>query len=419
MLTEAEKRVSQRVLALKDELIDVLSQLVSINTADPPGENYEQIARFLFTYLEELADKAEIVQASSESLIEQAVKPLNRPIVLAEIIAPGTSPVLHFNGHYDVVPATDGWDTDPYQPTIKADRLYGRGSSDMKSGIAAMLVAVKALRVEGINLGGTISFSFVPDEERDGPAGTRFLLEQKGIPADYCIIGEPTYSTDFYNGHKGCLWLEVTTEGKAAHGSSPWRGINAFDEMIEFVSEVNTKIKPKLIHQSDTEINPSTASKKGAITLGGQISSGKLPNVVPSQCKMTIDRRLAPGESAKKALADFNSIIRSLKERDSKFSGDIRVLSQYEACITPAESPLVSLLKQSIKSVTGKTPKISLMTAGCDLRYFHAAGIPTVIYGPGNSSVVHQANEFVEIDRLITAAQVYALTAIRILGIGN
>jgi len=418
MLTKTEKKVSQRVLALKDELIDVLSQLVSINTADPPGDNYDNCARFLSTYLEELSTCVEIIQAPPESLPKHPStgKLLSRPIVLAQINGSGNGPILHFNGHYDVVPATDGWDSDAYRPTIKAGRLYGRGSSDMKSGIAAMLVTAKALRIEGIDLGGEISFSFVPDEERDGPTGAQFLLEQKGKMADYCIIGESTNGTDFYNGHKGCLWLEVTTHGKAAHGSSPWRGINAFDEMIEFVSEVNSKIKPKLIYQSDIELDSLTASEKGAITLGGQISSGEVPNVVPSQCKMTIDRRLAPGESAEQALADFNSIIQSLKVNDSKFSGDIRVLSQYEVCMTPAESPLVSTLKQSINSATGRIPKVSLMTAGCDLRYFHTAGIPTVIYGPGNSSIVHQANEFVEIDRLITAAQVYALMAIRLLG---
>ena len=102
MLTETEKRVNQQVIALKDELVDLLSQLVSINTADPPGDNYEQIVHFLITYLEEIATYAEIVQASSESLTKQAEKSLSRPIVLAKIIGLRGKPILHFNGHYDV-----------------------------------------------------------------------------------------------------------------------------------------------------------------------------------------------------------------------------------------------------------------------------------------------------------------------------
>lgn len=418
MLSQLEQKVGKRVLALKDELVEVLSRLVAIDTADPPGENYDECANFLAAYLEELPAHVEIVQAPPESLPRHPStgKPLSRPNVVAEIVGLENGPVLHFNGHYDVVPAAGDWTFDPYRPEVKQGRLYGRGSADMKGGIAAAVVAARALKLENINLAGTISFSFVPDEENDGPAGAKFLTEQKRVPADYCIVGEPSGGTGFFNGHRGCLWLEVTTYGKPAHASSPWKGINAFDKMVEVVQEINARIKPGLLHQEDVELDAATASKTGAIALGGRVATGDSPNVVPARCTMTIDRRLVPGEDMQKVLGDFSSILESLKKRDTRFSGDIKVLSQYEACVTPAESRLVNMLGESLESVTGRTPGISLMTAGCDMRYFHSAGIPTVIYGPGDLLMAHRVDEYVEIGQLITAAQVYALTAMRLLG---
>ena len=419
MLSQVEQRVCKRILALEDELIQVLSQLVSINTADPPGENYDECAKFLSTYLEELAARVEIEQVPRESLPchPSTGKPLSRPNVIAEIVGSENSPVLHFNGHYDVVPAVGDWTFNPYEPEVKEGRLYGRGSADMKAGITAMIVAAKALRLENINLAGTISFSFVPDEENDGAAGSKYLTEQKRVQAHYCIIGEPSGGTDFFNGHKGCIWLELITYGKPAHASSPWKGINAFDKMIEVVQEINAKIKPSLLHEEDIELDIFTASKTGAIALGGKVSTGDSPNVVPPRCSMTIDRRLAPGEDVQKVLGEFSSILESLKKRDPKFSGDIKVLSQYEACVTPVESRLAKILREPLISVTGKTPEVSLMSGGCDMRYFHSAGIPTVIYGPGGLFMAHQADEYVEVGRLITAAQVYALIAMKLLGV--
>lgn len=418
MLNQLEQKVCNRILALENELIEVLSKLVSINTAVPPGENYDECANFLATYLEKLAAHVEMVQVPPESLPHHSLtgKPLSRPNVIAEITGSENGPVLHFNGHYDVVPAGGDWTFDPYGPEVKGGRLYGRGSADMKSGITAALVAAKALKLENVNLAGTISFSFVPDEETDGPAGTKFLTEQKRVQADYCIVGEPSGGTDFFNGHKGCVWLEVTTYGKPAHASSPWKGINAFDKMVKVVQEINTRIKPGLLHQEDIELDTSTASKTGAIALGGKVATGDSPNVVPARCSMTIDRRLAPGEDMQKVLGDFSSILESLKKDDPKFDADIKVLSQYRACVTPIESRLVNVLWDSLKSVTGKPPEISLMTAGCDMRFFHFMGIPTVIYGPGDLSMAHRVNEYVEIGQLITGAQVYALTAMRLLG---
>ncbi len=418
MLNQLEQEVCKRVVDLEDELVSVLAELIAVPTADPPGENYDKCAKILSEYLESFGAHVETVEVPCEALGRHiaAAKPLSRPNVVAKIAGSERSPVLHFNGHYDVVPAAEGWTSNPYKPEVRDGRLYGRGSVDMKGGIAAMMVAAKALRTENVSLAGTLSFSFVPDEEDDGEAGAKFLTEQKKVQADYCIVGEPSGSTGFFNGHRGCLWLEITTHGKSAHASSPWLGINAFDRMVKVIEQINTKIKPNLLHGQDIGFDMSAVSETGAITLGGKVATGDLPNIVPSLCTMTVDRRLAPGENPQRVLQDFSSILVSLSEKERDFAADIKVLSQYEACVTPINSQLADTIKEILKSITGKEPGISLLMGGCDMRYFHRQGIPTLIYGPGDTSLPHQADESVELTALTTAAKVYALAAMRLLG---
>jgi len=281
---------------------------------------------------------------------------------------------------------------------------------DMKGPIAAMLVATKALISEGVSLGGTLSFSFVPDEENDGTAGTKFLLEQKGLDADYCIVGEPSGKMTLFNGHRGCLWLEIETSGRAAHGSAPWTGINAFEKMVQVVNQIERKIKPKL------HAGKGSRDKPGTITVGGKVITGEVPNTVPQTCTMTIDRRLAPGESIEAVKSGFSEILTALAKEDAEFKAEMRVLSGYDPCITPLTSELVRTVSNALGSISGESPQVSLMMAGCDMRYFHQKGIPTVVFGPGELSMAHQSDENVAIEELMMGAKVYALSAIRLLG---
>jgi len=132
---------------------------------------------------------------------------------------------------------------------------------------------------------------------------------------------------------------------------------------------------------------------------------------------MTVDRRLAPGENLDEVLKGFTSIMKFLKTKDPDFNGDIKVLSHFEAGVTPTESELIQTVKGSIEAVTDRTPKVTVMAGSCDMRYFQASEIPTVIYGPGNMELAHQTDEYVEIWQLVLAAKVYALTAMKLLGI--
>jgi len=414
MKNDLEKRVCSRIIDLKAELIWLLCELISIPTPNPPADNYDNFVQFLSKYIKTLGINVVVKKASSECLPDYKNKSLSKPNILAELKGSKNSPILHFNGHYDVVPAKEKWKfSEPYLPKIENDRIYGRGSSDMKSGIASMLIAAKAFKIENIQLPGKVVFSFVTDEENDGEFGTKFLIESEKIQADYCIIGEPSGGINYSNGHKGCLWLEIIIYGKAAHAAKPWMGINAFDKMIDLVKEIKKKLKLESNYRRGKETNYKY--ENGTITIGGKIKTGDSINVVPPYCSFTIDRRLGIRENTTDSLNEIVSIIDSIKKKDLNFISDIKVLSKYEPCTTPIDSKLISIIKESIKSVTNKTPKISIMSGGCDMRYFHQMGIPTVIYGPGNINLSHQVDEYVEINSLITAAQVYALSTIRLL----
>ena len=416
-LSQLEQRLCQKIQANERELIALLRDLVAIDTSDPPAENYDKCSDYLVTYLSDFLNDISILDLYNDSKSYNANKKMPRPNVLG--ILPGTNnrPTLHFNGHYDVVQATGNWNNGPYNPVIKDGRLYGRGSADMKAGIAAFLIALKTLVKESIPLKGALSFSFVPDEENDGPAGTKFLIEQNKVSADYCIVMEPSGGYGIYNGHKGNLLLELTVFGKAAHASSPWEGINAFDKMIDILTELKAKLKSKYKTDQYYILDPTQIREAGTISIGGRVSTGESPNVVPSKCSVTLDRRLAPGETITEALNDINSTLVAAKKKDPKLQANINILSEYEPCAISIDSPLVNVLTSSIESITNKQPSISLMKAGCDMRYFNYAGIPTVIYGPGDLSIAHQVNEYVDLSQVLLAAQVYAVTAIRLLEI--
>ena len=405
IMDEVEERVCGRITALQEDLVGLAKELISVPTEDPPGENYDQCVRVIADYLKALDAKVEILQG----IPPQDRKSVSRPNVLAEIKGKQDSPHLHCNGHYDVVPASKDWSVDPYKPVVRDSKLYGRGSVDMKGAIAAMLVAAKAVCAEKIPLDGTWSFSFVPDEEMDGEAGTKFLVEQKKVKADYCIVGEPSGGKSLYNGHLGCLWLEVKTIGKAAHASAPWAGVNAFEKMVHFVNAIERQIKPQL------EQKRKIGGPCGSIALGGKVETGDVPNSIPASCTMTIDRRLVPGEEVKRVFAGFSEILKKLEEEDPDFRAEAKILSSYEPCLTSVESALVKTVADAVRSISRESPKVTLMMAGCDMRYFHQAGIDTIVYGPGELSLAHQTDEHVAIADLVLAAKVYALSAIKLL----
>ena len=225
---------------LAPRLVALLRELIWIPTVNPPGDGYEEFCALLQAVYRELGYATEIVRVPSERLEELAPQGggLPRPNLIGKLA--GDGPLVHLNGHYDVVPVGNDWTRDPFGGELDDGWIYGRGAADMKSGLAAQVIAVEALR--RTEWRGRIVQSAVADEETVGVenAGMGFLVEQGRLEgADAVIITEPFAPDGVGIGHKGAIWGEITIFGKQAHGSSPRLGVNAVEAMARYLAAID------------------------------------------------------------------------------------------------------------------------------------------------------------------------------------
>ncbi|MEM4481486.1 MAG: M20 family metallopeptidase [Desulfurococcaceae archaeon] len=313
--------------------------------------------------------------------------------------------VLQYNGHYDVVPPGDGWSSDPFSPVIKGGRLYGRGTSDMKGGIAAILASlVYFAQVKEPSL--IVEAALVPDEEIGGITGTGYLIKELGSRPDWAVIGEPSGINNIYIGHRGTLWLMIKILGKQAHGSSPWVGDNAFKKMLTYASIFLDKYEKYLNNKASKLVYEDPRASKPSLSVGGLLLSAGAVNIVPGISGFSVDRRLIVEESAEEVLSEIIMLDEEIK-KDTGIQSEIEVLNKSNPAYTPESSPIVSTLRDVVKAVTGAEASSTICNGGLDLKYYTNAGIPAVAYGPGNGEVAHKADEYIEIDHLEKAIEVY------------
>ncbi len=401
-------KVSEAVEALRKELVEFTEELIRIPTANPPGENYDRCVELIASRLEEIGLEVKLIEVPEEKLREYGLSP-PRICLLAYLRGSSKGSSLHFNGHYDVVPAGEGWTKNPFEPVIEGGKLYGRGSADMKGAIASMVAAVEALATADIDFSGEASLSMVPDEEIGGFNGTGYLVEQGLVKADAAVVGEPSGIDNLCIAHKGALWLEITTVGKAAHASMPHLGINAVEKMAKVVLEL-AKLSEKLRERKTKAPMPEDV-KTPTIMVGGVISGGVKVNVVPERCSVTVDRRLIPEESLEEAEAEIVEVIERLRREDPELVVEVKPLLKASAAITSEDEEIVKSMIRAVEAATGKPPKKTGIAGFTDMRFLNTL-MPTVIYGPGRMEMAHVADECVDIDDLVTAAKVYTLCAI-------
>jgi len=318
---------------------------------------------------------------------------------------------LYFSGHYDVVPAQD---PSQFQPCLKGKNLFGRGSSDMKSGLAAMLFAAIALRDNGALRSGRIGLVFVPDEETAGPRGSRTLAD-RGILGQHAIgmlTPEPTGGI-VWNANRGAITLNVILKGKTAHVGRQYEGINAFDHMLKVAGAVSA-LKAE-VEQRATALHISPkAARRSILLMGGQSQSGANFNIVPERCSFTIDRRINPEEDLETEKQRLFSLLDELKRAGLDL--EVKVLQEGQSSSSAEDAPLGRALARSIRTVTGKTPRFEMCGGLLETRFYAQRGIPAYAYGPGLLSVSHGPKEFVPIDRIAECAAIYALAAAEMLG---
>lgn len=411
-----KERVFAAVEELADEMVGFLSEMIRIPTVNPPGECYEEFVGYFGRRVSNLGYETEILRVPAERLEELAPHSggLPRPNLVARLGDASSGPTVHLNGHYDVVPAGSDWTRDPFGGEVADGKIYGRGASDMKGGLACQIYAVEALRRAGIEIRGAVVQSAVGDEETVGNvnAGMGYLVE-RGVVAkentDALIITEPFGPDGVGIGHKGAIWGEVTVFGEKAHGSSPLLGTNAIELAARFLSRIATDLQPRLARRKTNLLVTPEESVSSTLSFD-TISGGVATNIVPDRCVMSFNRRLIPGENLDEARSELLSYLEKMKYEDANFRYEYRETYATGATLVSSKEPLVVAAKGAVRSL-GMEPR-ELISAGSDDQRFvvHGAHVTnSIIYGPGRTRLAHIADEYISVEDLVIGAKVLAL----------
>ncbi|MFC2053880.1 ArgE/DapE family deacylase [Chloroflexota bacterium] len=310
---------------------------------------------------------------------------------------------LLLNAHMDTV-GVEGMSIDPFSGEIRDGRLYGRGSLDMKASLAAMVAAAKALVDAGIALSGDLLITTVADEEHSS-IGMEALVQQ--VSADAAIVTEPT-DMHISRAHRGFIWFDVETIGRAAHGSRYTEGIDANMRMGRFLAELD-KLEQELLRR---EGHPLT----GPPSLhAARLRGGKEVSIYAASCLLQIERRTAPGEIVEEATSELQEIIDRLTAQDSTFKATVEPTFWRLPFEIDSEAPIVNILDQALGARIGHHPTHTGQTFWTDAALLAEAGIETVLLGPKGSGM-HSAEEWVDLESVLDLAYVLTETAIHYCG---
>ncbi len=418
MLTKAEENIIEEVDRLKSKIIELTKDLIRIPTENPPGRNYRKCAELLADMLEKLDYEVELVEVPA-SLAEKLAphgESLPRVNVVAQLR--GSERALHLNGHFDVVPAGSGWSKPPFGAIEEDGRIYGRGASDMKAGIAAQIYAIEAIRGSGAALKGTIIQTLTVDEETGGFAGLGYLIEnyfKKRKFGDYCIIADVSSVGRVCIGHRGVIWWELITRGIKSHGAQPHLGENAVEKMLYILTRVLNRLKPKVESRRSTWPILPEECRTPSISVN-MISGGYARNIIPDLCIASLDRRVIPEEDLSDVRREFMEALESAK-REAGVDCEVVEVMSVPPLHTSPDSKLARVICSKIRSLTGMKPELFLLPATCDMKFVLSKLnlSECVVYGPGLPALAHTTDEYVSIQDLILYTKVLATSIANIL----
>ena len=369
-------------------VLDLLSDLVATNSVNPdvgngPGES--ALSNLLLERLSVVGDLD----------VRQQHVTGDRSNVVAVLRGTGGGRSLMLNGHMDTV-GVEGMSIEPFRPVLKDGFLHGRGTCDMKGAIAAMIGAAKSLAGSQSKLRGDLILSFVVDEEHTSVGIAKLVEEYR---ADAAIVGEPT-DMKIATAHKGFVWIEVETKGKAAHGSVPEKGIDAIVHMAKVVTRLN-ELQDKLNAREHPLLGPPKIHTS-------TIQGGTHWSIIPNRCVLRLERRTLPEETTTLVMKEIDELLHSISLEDDNFKAEARKIFERPPLETAPNEPIVQTLQQTITETTGtnQTPVgVPYWTDGAILS--HSASIPTCLFGPGDISVAHSPDEYVNAENVLQAADIY------------
>jgi acetylornithine deacetylase len=365
---------------------DLLAQLVAIDSVNPSlvagGAGEREIAAFVFSWAADNGIEAQVLEGTP-----------GRPSVVVRAPGSGGGKTLLLCGHYDTV-TVEGMEN-PHTPRVDGDRLYGRGAYDMKAGVAAALIACR--EAAALGLAGDVVVAAVADEEH-ASLGVQEVLQT--VTADAAIVTEPT-EMELVVAHKGFVWSEIEVTGKAAHGSRPHLGVDAI-------------VKTGPILTAIGELDEALAARTHPLLGRGSvhasvIEGGEELSSYPARCVLGLERRTLPGESG----ADVEAELRALLRRCGAADAAQRTLLVREPFEIAEDDTLVGLVRDAGAGALGAPPAIGGASYWADAAFIAAAGIPTVMFGPGGEGA-HAAEEWVSIADTEAVARVLVATATRL-----
>lgn len=328
---------------------------------------------------------------------------------------------LILNGHIDVVPEgnIDDWNADPFSGLVMDGKVFGRGSTDMKGGNVTLLLAMEVIHELNITLKGDLIFQSVIEEESGGAGTLAAIL--RGYQADAAIIPEPT-NLKFFPVQQGSLWFRVIIKGKSAHGGTRYEGKSSIDLTMKVISEI---ARLEEARNKEWKLHPLFKNTSIPIPINiGKMTSGNWPSSVPETTVIEGRLGIAPTETMEEAQKSLELMVDGLNQTDSWFKTKPIELEWFGARWLPSnlslDHPILKTVTEQFKKVTGTEPIIEASPWGTDGGYLSTVGgIPVLVFGPGETKLAHDANEYIEIDKIIAAAEIIALSIIEWCGIAE
>ncbi|GGD46649.1 acetylornithine deacetylase/succinyl-diaminopimelate desuccinylase family protein [Sinisalibacter lacisalsi] len=425
-MTDLTQTLLAEIAARREALVALTQGLVRIPTLNPPGRQYRELVDWLAARLQTHGWEVELIRAEGAPGDSDRWPRWN---LVARIEGASPGDCVHFNGHHDVVEVGEGWTRDPFAAEIEDGRIYGRGTCDMKGGIATAIIAAEAFVAANPGFSGAIELSATADEESGGYGGVAYLAERGYFSPErvqHVIIPEPLNKDRICLGHRGVWWAEIETKGRIAHGSMPFLGDSAIRHMGAVLEEMERALFPLLAgKRTEMPVVPDGA-KQSTLNInsihGGEAEpepgfTGFPAPCVADRCRIVIDRRFLIEEDIAEVKDEVRALMERVKAERPGFAYEIRELHEVIPTMTDRDAPVVRSTAAAIEKVLGAQPDYVVSPGTYDQKHIDRIGRlrNCIAYGPGVLDLAHQPDEWIGIDDMVDSAGVMALVLAELL----
>ena len=438
-MTTAIDQLLHHIELKRDEVTALTQALVQIPTTNPPGDCYAACAQLIGNRLAKKGFTVEYIRAEGAPG-DSNQHPRINVVARWQKNASVQGECVHFNSHIDIVEPGSGWTYDPFAATVHEGRIYGRGTCDMKGGLASSIIACESLIESGIAIPGALEISGTVDEESGGFAGVGYLAERGYFSkprVHHVIIPEPLGVDRICLGHRGVWWGEIETKGHIAHGSMPFLGDSAINHMSAFIHLLESQLQPRLSRRITAEpVEPAGArastlninsihggqvEQKYALDARGWPTADTPAPLVAHSCRAVLDRRFISEENLEAVKQEIIDMLEELKLNRKGFDYAVREIMSFVPTATPKDAPVVDATARAIARVLGREPRYISSPGTYDQKHIARSGKlrDCIAYGPGILDLAHQPDEYVGIQELVDSAKIMALAALSLTGAAN